>query len=252
MKETLKDLGLNTKEIDTYLTLLPIGKAPASVVSYRTGISRSTAKYTCGQLVQKKLFSEVQQGNTALYVPESPDKIMFLLEEEERKLQEKKDRTNRIIGQLKAIVDPGTILPKVRFLDGWEGVRKVYEDTLKEKNDIYAFEHSFRSEDNLKEMSEYIDNHYLPTRLKQGIKAHVIMPSTKNNLVCKKDDQKYKRETRFISRDIFPIEVEVNIYGEKTAFFNYKKDEMFAMIIDSPAITRSMKAIFDVMWNIFS
>ncbi len=62
MKNTLKDLGLSSKEIDIYLTLLPIGKASASVIAYRTGISRSTAKYICNQLVQKRLFSEGYEG----------------------------------------------------------------------------------------------------------------------------------------------------------------------------------------------
>jgi len=252
MYQTLKEIGLEENEITVYLKLLSIGTTSASVLSYQTGIPRSTTHNLCGQLAKKGLIHSAKNKNTTSYTSESPDKLQFLLDRQKTELDEKQERINRIIGDLKIIENPDIMLPKVRFYDGFDGIKQVYEDTLKEKHDICAFEHSFRTDYVSEEMPKYIDNYYLPARLRQGLKAYVIMPETEKNIQCKKDDQKYSRQTKFISEIVFPIEVEVNIYGKKTAFLSYRKDEMFAMIIDSPGITCSMKAIFDVMWNVAS
>lgn len=92
MKDTLKKLDLNDTEINVYLTLLPLGKAQASVIGYRTNQKRRTVRHACQCLVEKGLIRMKKQGNTFVFIAESPEKIIYLLEQEEKNI-EKKNRS---------------------------------------------------------------------------------------------------------------------------------------------------------------
>jgi len=250
MKETLKDLGLNNKEIDIYLTLLPIGKAPASVVSYRTGISRSTAKYTCNQLVEKKLFLEIQEGNTSMYTPESPDKIMFLLEEEKRKLEEKENKASRIIGQLKAMVDPETILPKIEFGEGMEKVVNDYNkffDLIPSNSTVYDYVNSFEDFRFPLDREKIIEA-CVKKRLEKNIHIKCISTYSKPGIKLKKNDKKCNRETLFadsVDDDAF----EVLLYKDIVLEVVYTDRGVFSFITKHPQIVRMRRELFKMAWE---
>lgn len=246
MEAVLSKLGLNKTEIAIYLTLLPVGTAPASVLAYRLGIKRITARRACFQLVDKGLLSVEKKDNAFIFTAESPEKIMYLLEEDKRRLLEKEDQISRIIGPLKIMANPATLLPKVRFYEGVAGVKKVYEDTLKENKSIYAFENV---ETMSPEIKDYVFNNYIPRRAEQNIFVKVVTPKNKDHKFCRENDKTFLRETKFLSQDVIPIEIEINIYGNKTAFFSYKDDEMFAVILDSATVANSMKSIFNFCWK---
>jgi sugar-specific transcriptional regulator TrmB len=245
LKTTLQQLGLSEKEISIYLTLLPLGSASASVLSYRSEITRSTTRYVCNQLVKKGLINVSEKGSTFTYTAESPEKILYLLEQDKQELAEKEAQASRIIGELKAMANPAIMLPKVRFYEGVEGIIKVYEDTLVENKDIHAFENV---ETMIPEVKKYVFEDYIPRRSKNGVFVKVITPNNKDHLQTRKDDKKYMRETKFFPKLIPPIEIEINIYGNKTALFSYKEGELFAVIIESTGIANSMRSIFKFCW----
>lgn len=246
MKEILKKLGLTANEVEIYLMLLSAGGASASTLSYRTGMAKNSCRYLCDQLITKQLATFKKKGNTFIYYAESPEKIAYLLDEEERKIHEKKEGFNRILSQLIAISDPNTVIPKVEFYEGLEGIKHVYEDTLKQGvNLIYAFENA---EPMTEEVKQYVFDNYIPRRAKSNVYIKVITPNNRAHIKTRKDDQKFLRETRFFSTDIIPIEIEINIYGNKSALFSYKEEEMFAVILESKAIADSLKSIFNFCW----
>jgi len=246
MEATLSKLGLNKTEIAIYLALLPIGTAPASVLAYRLGIQRITARRACLQLVNKGLFSSKKKDNTYIFTVEAPEKISYLAENEKRQAEEKIEQANRIIGPLKAMFNPETLLPKVRFYNNAEGIKKAYEDTLKENKPIYAFENLEVIEG---EVKDYLLKSYVPCRVAKNIFATVIAPNNKAHIEDRKTEEKRLRKTRLLTQKFLPMNLEIIMYGEKTAFMSYRKDEMFATILDSPAINESMKALFDYCWE---
>jgi hypothetical protein len=93
---------------------------------------------------------------------------------------------------------------------------------------------------------------YVPKRVTEEIFAYVIVPKTKENINYHKADKDNLRESKVISKDAFPVEIEINIYGQKTAFFSYKADDMFGVILESQSIANSMRAIFDLCWKFAS
>ncbi len=244
IRETLKKLGLNEKEITIYLALLSLGNAPASVLGQRTKITRSTAQYTSQKLVKKGLIRSIQKNNTFIYTPESPDKLLYLLDQEKKVIAEKTDQTNRIIGELKSMINPQAILPKVRFFEGKDGLIDLYREILELRTPIDSFEDKG-------EMAAFIPEfipEFIQTRIERKIFNRVICPA--ENTVNKNDIKEF-RETRFISKSKFPFSCDIKICKDLVSIFSFDKNTAVGIAIQHQDIAKNFHILFNFMWNSF-
>ena len=129
---TLQALGLSSTEIQVYLNCLRLGSTPASTLSRRANLNRSTTRYTLETLVKKKLITQADKNGTFYFTPEDPEKILVNLRSEQAELQQKEMLAGRIIGDLKALKNPYSNAPKVRHFEGVDGLIAMYEDVLKD------------------------------------------------------------------------------------------------------------------------
>lgn len=249
IREVLAELGLIDSEIDIYLQLVKTsGIHPASVIAQRLKMNRTTVYKSLMKLTKMGLVTKSMKHGIICFLTEEPDKNI------EKLLLQKKLRVNFVsklfmesIADLQNLQKEELYTPKMRYYEGFEGVKRVYEDTLIENDTIYAFENLNTMDP---EVYDYLLNDYIKRRTEKEIFAFVITPQGKSHDDYRSWDKKYCKETKFLSEKIFPMEIEMNIYGKKTAFVSYKTDEMFAVILESSSIANSMKAIFNVCWKI--
>lgn len=243
-----KKFGLVDSQITLYMSLLQNrGKfSPASAIALRNGFDRNTTRHNCDQLVKRGFLKCKRDGKTYLYTAEPPERVLDLIKVEEKKINEWKKDFKRNLGYLNAIMNPDALIPGAEFYNGFEGVVKVYEDTLTEGKEIFCYENI---EHMTAEMKEYILKDYIPRRAANNIFIKVLSPDNPSHQKTRSEDKKFNRETRFISENEFKLQIEVNIYGNKCAFFSYKSNEMFAVIVESKSIAESMKMIFMNIWN---
>ncbi|MBU1935445.1 hypothetical protein KKF04_05295, partial [Patescibacteria group bacterium] len=245
--QVLQKLGLTDKEPEIYLELIKTsGVQPASIIAQKVGMNRTTVYKTLLKLAKMGLITKTMKHGITCFLAEEPEKSLEeLLVNQQKQLDDLNQDFNEVISDIKDIQRHELLMPKMRYYEGIEGVKRVYEDTLVEGKEIYAFENV---EDMSLEVQDYLWNSYVPRRTEKGIFAHVITPKNPSNIEFKNNDKKSARKTKFIPKAKFPIEIEINIYGEKTALFSYKHEEMFGVILESKAITNSMKAIFNLCW----
>lgn len=246
--QLLKNLGLTDNEPDVYLTLIKMpGAQPASIIAQKLKMNRTTTYKILINLSKVGLVTKTMRHGITCFLAEKADKqIENLFFEKKEKLNKVNQQLIDMLPVIKNLQKYELLTPKVRFYEGIEGVKRVYEDTLIAKETIYAFENV---EPMMPDLKDYIFNDYIPRRAENNIFVKVITPENKDHKSVRKDDKKFLRETRFFSQDILPIEIEINIYGGKTALFSYKNEEMFAVIIESQAIANSMRSIFDFCWK---
>ncbi|MBD3270020.1 hypothetical protein GF376_00675 [Candidatus Peregrinibacteria bacterium] len=245
--QTLTQLGLNEKEIDIYLALLKSGSSPASMLGQRTDITRSTAQYTCQQLVKKGLVTAIENNNTFIYTPENPDKLIFLIEQEKKNLEKKEDKVERILGDLKSMLNPSAKLPKVKFLQGVDGVISAFEDALESNDVIYSA--AIISDDMHPEIIDYVRNTYIPKRQKDQRQTYVIFNDSELTKNYQNTDKKVNRTSLLVPEEDFPFPACLYIYANKVSFLSYKKNDMIGVIIENEFIHRTMMSIFKLAWN---
>lgn len=250
IEQTLLEIGLKDKEIKVYLELLHLKEASASVLSYKTGLTTGNTRYICNQLVKMGLISTTQKNNTTVFLMETPRKLFFLLNEEKKKISEKEENVNRIIRDLEGIANPDTKLPKVRFYEGYKGLKESYFRIINECKDFEVYSIFSVVEEIGVDLQQFFVNEYVPKRVRHNIFMKNICLDSPKGRAYKKRDSEELRETRFLSPDFFPtLNAEINIYGDFIHYMSFDETNAFAMIVRDEKLTEMLKSVFKLLWS---
>ncbi len=242
MLETLQTIGLSEKQAKVYLACLELGRGSVVAIAKRAAIKRTTVYNILEELMDERLVSKYEDTKGQKFLAESPEKLKTLLQERQNELE-------KVIPNLLAMASSeGSIKPEVKFYQGKEGIKAVYEDTLEscQKGDeIVAF---FSGEDIFGVLPVYIED-YITRRKTKGVKMRGIGPESDILRRHQSNDAKELRQTKIVNQEILPITIEKNIYQDKVALMNFRAWPM-GIIIKSPQIARSERAIFELLWGL--
>lgn len=250
--EFLAALGINPKEIEAYMLLLQSGTAQASTLARRMKIPTSTAQYACQQLTKKGLLKMVQKGNRYLFSAEPPSKLKVLMEQEIQRLEQRKGSLDSVVSELESMVNPESVLPKVKFFEGRDGIAEAYAELLRDMKDggeVLSYLHNLEHERDLWSM-ESIFVKFRDQRIKKKVTRRTISPYSEVTAAHRKDDPTYLRETRFVDKGYFgDVATEVIFSGDKIYSMSYGKDVIFATIVENKPIATLHKAAFELSWS---
>jgi HTH-type transcriptional regulator, sugar sensing transcriptional regulator len=240
IKDVLEQFGLVGKKADVYLAALELGSASAIDISKKAGIKRTTCYNVLLDLINEGLISQTSIGKKHLFAGEAPEKI-------QRQLQNKERLFSEILPQLKSIHNARGKKPKIRYYEGKEGLREVYEDTLNHGGKEIL---GFISYDVVNALGKEWMDGYVKRRVKKGVYGKAIAPSTKaimDDYI--KKDQEQRRSTKLISSEEFPFSIEINIYGYQHVALISSREEI-GIIIEGQEIHNTLKLIFNLVWKL--
>lgn len=248
IENVLRDLWLNEKEIKIYLTSLATGQSPSSILWQKHNLPRTTANYICKSLVEKGFMSMVPKWNSFIFSPENPDKLLVLLNKEQEILNRRFSATEQVIWDLKGIMNPYAKLPSVKYFTGVDGIIEIFEDVFSGNYDcLYgALE---ISEDMDNDIQKYVQEIYVPKRIKQWTKSKIIFNDNNKTIEYSKNDKRMHRESTFISKEDFPFDGCMHIYWNKVAFYSYKSSDLTGILIENDNIKNIMLSIFKLAWE---
>jgi sugar-specific transcriptional regulator TrmB len=130
INELLIKIGLNEKEIQIYLTVLQYGKITPAALAKVVGINRTTVYSSAKELVVKGLITEDLAGPTISLIAKSPEELVAWLEQEERRVRNKKELAKRAISELQTTIKTRQFaLPKIVFIPENEIESYLYKQT---------------------------------------------------------------------------------------------------------------------------
>lgn len=252
ISQVLEELGLVDKEAEVYMALISTpGVQPASLIAKKAGLNRTTTYKTLNRLADKGLAIKSMKHGIVCFYTEDPEKSLeSLLNNKRKALESLKDRFMGMLPELKDLQTQELIIPKMRIYEGIEGVKRVYDDTLVEDNNISAFYASDDVEEMPPEIRDYIFNENVPKRVDKKIAIKIVTTKSAATAKVKSKDPDTLSEYRFLEKNVLPPGVEINIYGNKTAFLSFKEEEMFGVILESHTIASAMLAIFGTIWRL--
>ncbi len=239
IERVLAELGLEKTKGSVYVAALGLGQGTAQDIAARAGLVRTTTHEVLQNLVRMGLVSVLMRGRTRLYSAESPEKLKMLLQEKERMVA-------GVLPELLALVPTKGVKPRVRFYEGVEGVKTVFEDTLTVSNKLLL---SILSVQDLYQIpgKEFMD-HYVARRVKAGIKLHVVRSEGKEVGETWPTSRQEAREVHYAPAGMeFPMTI--YMYDHKVGIIGTQQ-ENFGMIIESEDFYATMKNLFEVMWQV--
>ncbi len=243
LQHIIQSVGLEPHEAKLYLAGLKLGTAPASKYAKATKQNRITTYNYLEDLVKRSIFTASQRGRAMNYAPVSPEQLSI----EVRKNVEALDRA---MPELRALMGSFHRKPHVRYFEGPEGVRKVYQDTLTADGELLNFANS----EVVREFWKEYDKQYVAKRMKKGIYLKGIAPDDAMGRRVQGKDRKSLREIRLVNAKEFPIHNEINIYDNKVAIVSFGEDDtdLFGVIIESKEVAETQRQIFEMAWRFAS
>ena len=192
----------------------------------------------------------VQKGNMYLYTPEPPEKLLNLLHRQQEDLARKEDQVHRIIGELKGMMNPFAVLPKIRFFEGRDGVLTGYRmvlESIPENGTILSYlnalekvEDEFHLVDELKDVTADL--------ARKQVTNLIICPQSEEALRWQKDDDPPRRVTRLMAaaEDLNPVEI--MIFNDSLFGVTVEGNQIFAYVVENRTITQMHRLSFQALW----
>jgi predicted transcriptional regulator len=117
LNDHLKNLGLTDKEISVYLEVLKNGRVSPAAVSRTTKINRTTVYSVSKELGKKGFIVEDLAGQASTLVAIPPQELRFLIQKEEKELEQKKQSIGQMIEELQSFTkNTKYAIPKITFI----------------------------------------------------------------------------------------------------------------------------------------
>ncbi|MBI4087686.1 MAG: hypothetical protein HY434_02545 [Candidatus Liptonbacteria bacterium] len=245
IREVLRGLNLNQKEIDVYLASLEVGEGRITAISTKVGVPRTSLTYTLEKLRQRRLVEILQKNNRKIYIPLPPRKVISLLKNQRERLGEEIEELERALPQFDSLysADSG---PKIRIFQGTEEIKQIYEEMLEAPIDeIWYIGDTSKIE-------EILGGNYLKRWVKRRARANI-----KSKAIRVKTGEIYKsiyasseellRTVRFAPEG-FESPSHILIYGNTLGIITTKKENV-GLLIMSRDLATTMKSLFQEIWN---
>jgi sugar-specific transcriptional regulator TrmB len=237
-QDILEKLGLSKNESSIYLALIENAGSTISEISMHTSLHRPIIYKTLPSLLEKKLVTKSLNSKTTVYSAEPPNKLEDMFDDLKLDFFE-------ILPDLEDSYAGNNQKPKIRFLEGKDGTKRIFDDVVRslKKDDVF-----FRYSSNkagLEKKDKYVPRIYKKMRDNKRLQREVIT----NNVTFSQKAPKLNRPIKILPDTYGDFEYNVTqiIYGEKVAIIDYNSQT--AMVIESKPIAEFHKQIFKTLYS---
>lgn len=239
----LRKAGLTESQAKGYLALIEHGALSPADLSEKTGESRTNAYMICEKLESLGLITK-KDAKKAIYTPNHPSALEALAEKRRKVLVRNEQEVKNNLSPLIDLFYTTNELPGTRTLQGIDGIKEVYKDTLRERKDIYLLR---TTADTPSLGLEYLDN-YRQKRAESNIHTYALTQKTDVGLQHQQsgEDEKMLFHRTFLPDNTYTAPVEIDVYGDKVALIAFGDTQM-ATIINSPPIANAMQQLLHLL-----
>lgn len=239
LEALLRQVGLTEKEAIVYISLLSLGETTAQEVAVKARINRPTAYAVMLTLIKKGLAAQVDRERVKLFVAQPPKNLIKLVESKESDLKVIKDSIDKLMPSLEQMVyaEDSPNRPKVRFLEGKDGVLRAVRDMAEKAqgDKIYTFSPRDLVEAIMtKDDVEYVRHH----RNVRKYFVHHIYTRKAGPL----DEHRLSERYHIADDKTYPIHAEIDAYDNKVALLSLK-DKLMAVVIENKDIAETIKTM---------
>ena len=238
---TLHMLGFSTKEATVYVALLELGHGTVTEIARKAGINRTTGYDILDSLANKGIVNVTGKEPKQEYAAEPPEAVIEYLKREAEVAKARIAKAGELLPQLRSVQRVQN-RPKIKFYEGSDGLKQVYEDTLTSNETIRAYA-------SVEDVHTGIPNYfpeYFKRRAAKGISIRAVFPKTPAALARQAFDTDEKRESVLVPKESFNFSPEINIYDNKVMIASWR--EKLGVIIESAEIADAMKKIYELAW----
>ena len=237
-KDLFYSLGLTSNETKVYISLIELGNSQVAQITEKSGIHRRNVYDSISRLMEKGLVSSVTVNNNKIFSPVNPKRFLEIIDEKSYELGNLKRKFREMLPELELMTKLKDS-HDVRFFKGAEGLKSVFEDILRTKEDYMGY----GPKDELTDILRHYYKHVIERRIKAKIRTRFICGEESRD----KKPNPYS-QIRYIPQE-YSSKAALRIYGNKVAIMLLTKDEPLAIVIKNKSIADGYRKYFEVMWK---
>lgn len=245
--QLLQKAGLNEKQAKAYYSLLENGAQTPLELSENIKESRENCYAILKRLAELDLAEQIP-GKKTTYRALNPSNLEVLAEKRRKLMARNEKAIKDNISSLLSVFYSNNELPGSRTLEGIDGIKEVYNDILRVKQDVYFIRTKAdkvlgHDGDMDSFLRRYRDR--LPIL---GIHTYGLTPVRKLAIALQKNgrDRAINFHRTWMPDDAYELPVTINVYGDKVAFVSFG-ESMMATIITSPTIAEAMRWVLKTL-----
>lgn len=266
---------LNLDEYSAKILQIFIEKNNATVyeVSVLTGISRTNVYRRVNELLNKGLLIETLKDGKRKFQIISSGEFVKKIDDYKQNLTEAEKSVQQIVTSLNIGHSNANWGTYVKLYQGVSGIMQMYWNVLNAKTELCGYslrtDKGFLSEKFIydwelqfkKKKIKYRDivtRTYVEDFIK-GINNSNVEIEIKDSLTMNKDFRKAFAEPlsdftkgtkrRYVSPDVIKITLQMDIYNDVVAIYNWTKNEIFGIEIINKEFNEMQKQIFEMYWQ---
>lgn len=228
-------LGYSESEHQIYRTLLESGPLSVADIAKKTNLHRPTVYQLIPHLIDRQLVSSVVKGKRTVFSAESPETLKKAFDDVSTEIQ-------AAIPELLELYTQKSVRPVIRFFDGPQGLRFVFNDVVHslKKGDVF---YRYSSKTDEVNAEKYMPSDYRAIRDAKQLERFVIS----NETTARTKGKRLERATKLVPKEMsFDLNVTQIIYGNKVAILDYNTEQ--ALIIENTKIAEFQKTIFKLLY----
>jgi sugar-specific transcriptional regulator TrmB len=244
-KDIFTQIGLSDNEAIVYEFLIKNGKVTAGDIIKKTTLKRGVIYNTLENLRKKDVISKRTKNKVSYFSPQHPEKLKELADEKETELQKAERNLEANMPELTSQFNLSTGKPGIKFFEGVEGVKKVLEDSLRSKEEIYTYA-------DIEAIVKHIDKinqEYVQKRDKLNIKKRAILIDSPFARKYLKNYHRTTTDMKFIKHNINNFNTVMQIYDGKISYITLTSKIKIGAIIEDQNIYQMHKSLFKFSWN---
>jgi sugar-specific transcriptional regulator TrmB len=250
MNNTLfEHLGLSENEISIYSTLVREGGLPASQTARRAGRSRVVTYQTLDSLELKGLITRKPAARNGImwFYPAHPRLLADLARKREEQVKSETAEIVDSIGSLVSQYNSHAGLPNVKFFEGIQGLKALYEDILEEGSDIMLLRSPF--DNDFPEFKDMVSAQ-ITAQISESIHTRAIVPryDQPNRISLSEQDARNLVERREYNLADFQIPAQIIIYANKVGISQFTNPAS-TTILESAPVATTFRILFEIFWK---
>lgn len=237
-EQAVEALGFSEKESRVYIALLGMGIGSAVGIASKANIKRPTAYVVLDELIKKGAVFTIPRSKKKLYRA-TPAQNLFELYETRFK------KAKGVLPEIQAISKQESYKARVFLYEGVEGVKESLMYGTKELAGKTLRGFSAKGTPEILRTFENFEEHNNLLK-KLGIRVRGIVPHDASVESFRKKDAEYNRTMKEVPNNTYSSDVSIEIGDTFVRFFD--PVNLQALVIENPAITKTMGEIFEMTW----
>jgi HTH-type transcriptional regulator, sugar sensing transcriptional regulator len=246
----LLKIGLTKTQANTMDYLFESGESRARDIARAIKQPRGAVYNSLDELLAMDLVEKIEKDKQiAKFRAVHPRKLELLLEKREKGLNQDKKMFEEVLPSLISNYNLGLNKPGVKFYEGIDGMKKILDDTLTSKTDIYLFLNLEALNQEKKFIA--INEEYKRRRERAGIRKKILRAGIKpaNSSASTGDEYEKITQIKYIEKSMPAFKSSIQIYDNKISYQLIDGENIISILIEDKNIYEMNKAMFEMLWE---